>query len=201
MRLSVLAVLFALLAVASAQPCIECKDCRTDNCYRNCRTNCPRPAPVPGPIRPSDIGVSGDACKNRGIMYGPNAARSACDTTQKYCNGGRSSQQGARFGGVGPVNLAQCANIAMGSCQQNANNGGNWGHPCGQALRSGYSQCNAQAFRQFFEGETRDLCLNFAKSLTNVQPGTNQWASNPFGNLFPVLSGVVQGNGRRLLEA
>ncbi|GBF91950.1 hypothetical protein Rsub_04674 [Raphidocelis subcapitata] len=183
-----LAVLAALVAAAAAQPCIECKDCRTDNCYRNCKNSCPQNNGG-GPIRPSDITVNGDACRNQGNNYGPNAARSACETTRKYCQGGRS--MGApRMGGVGPTNLAQCANIAMGACQGNANNPWSWGHPCGNDLRNGYQSCNQQTFKNFFEGETSDLCRNFAKGVTGVNPGTNQFM-NPILNLF----------GRRLLRA
>jgi hypothetical protein len=72
--------------------------------------------------------------------------------------------------------LPQCANIAFGACQQRANDAYSWGNPCRDALRSGYAQCSAQQFRQFYEGETRDLCYNNAKSVSGVNPGTNQCA-------------------------
>ncbi len=50
--------------------------------------------------------------------------QSACDTAQKYCNGGRPPGQGRMGAGIGTVNLAQCANIAMGACQSVS--GGCW---------------------------------------------------------------------------
>lgn len=184
-----LAAFAVLIAAAAAQPCIECKDCRTDNCYRNCQNSCPQNNGWQGPIRPSDIAVNGDACRNTGTGYGPNAARNACETTRKYCQGGRSAPA-PRRNDIGTVNLAQCANIAMGACQGNANNPYSWGHPCGNDLRNGYASCNQQKFKEFFEGETSDLCRNFAKGVTGVNPGTNQF-------LNPILNFI----GRRMLRA
>lgn len=46
----------------------------------------------------------------------PPSPQSACATTRKYCSGGRSGVGSTRR--VGPTTLAQCANIALGSCQQ-----------------------------------------------------------------------------------
>ncbi|KIZ01416.1 hypothetical protein MNEG_6545 [Monoraphidium neglectum] len=163
-----------LLSVATAQPCIECKDCRTNNCWQNCRPSCPR-APV---INPNQVIVSGDRCKRAGEQSGPNAARSACETTRRYCNGGRQTAFAAPRR-VGLTTLSQCANIALGACQQTANNDRAQWHPCGRELQRGLNQCSAQQFRQFFEGETRDLCTDSSRSITGVEPGTNQWARPP----------------------
>ncbi|KAI8469845.1 MAG: hypothetical protein J3K34DRAFT_422576 [Monoraphidium minutum] len=154
-----------LLGLAAAQPCIRCTDCKTNNCWRVCKPSCPG-------IKPSQVIVSGDACKRQGEWAAAGVARSACETARKYCNGGRSMTS-SRY--VGPTNLAQCANIAMGSCQQRANNPSG-GHPCGRQIRSGFKSCSASQFKSFFQGETRDLCMDKAKSITGVQPGTNNWA-------------------------
>ncbi|KAI8465197.1 MAG: hypothetical protein J3K34DRAFT_437785 [Monoraphidium minutum] len=166
-----LALLAAAARHAHAQPCIECKDCVTNNCWRVCRDSC-------APVRPSDIIVSGDDCKRAGDALGPAASQSACDTTKKYCNGGKRAPMKATRGAIGAVTLSQCSNVALGSCQQTANNAYNWRHPCGRELRSGYSQCSAADFQAFFKGETKDLCTTLAKDVTGVTPGTNQWADD-----------------------
>ena len=57
--------------------------------------------------------MNGDACKWNGQSYSPSAAREACETTKKYCSGGRSVG-GPMVRSVGPVNLAQCANVRAG---------------------------------------------------------------------------------------
>ena len=57
-----------LAAAASAQPCIECKDCVTQNCWRVCKDTCT-------PIRPSDIIVSGDQCRDVGTKLGTLASQ------------------------------------------------------------------------------------------------------------------------------
>jgi hypothetical protein len=62
---------------------------------------------------------------------------------------------------------------------QTANNDRAQWHPCGRELQRGLNQCSAQQFRQFFEGETRDLCTDSSRSITGVEPGTNQWARPP----------------------
>jgi hypothetical protein len=52
-------------------------------------------------------------------------------------------------------------------------------HPCGHELLHGLNQCTAQQFRQFFEGETRDVCFDASRSITGVVPGTNKIAYGP----------------------
>lgn len=165
-------LLACCLARASAQPCIECKDCRTGNCWQVCRPTCPRPRPPV--VRPNNVIVNGDACRRAGDASGNGAARSACETARRYCNGGSAPSAFARGRGIGPTTLSQCSNIALGSCQQAANDRRR--SPCGRELTSGFRQCSASQFRQFYEGETRDLCTNAARSITGVNPGTNQWA-------------------------
>ncbi|KIZ05870.1 hypothetical protein MNEG_2094 [Monoraphidium neglectum] len=147
---------------------------RTAFCWRSCRDSCE-------PVRPSDVIVSGDACKKAGASLGPVASKSACETTRKYCNGGRQAPMKAARA-VGPVQLDQCANIALGACQQDTNNAWSWRHPCGRELRGGYAQCSAQDFKAFFEGDSRDLCFSLARDVTGVQPGTNQWADDDDNN-------------------
>lgn len=171
-------VLLAACGPAHAQPCIECKDCTTNNCWRVCKNECPRLSPFPlFPIRPSDITVNGDACRRRGSAAGYTAGQGACDTAKLYCQGGRPMPAGAsaRMGAIGPVQLNQCSNIAAGECQRVANNPG-WSQPCRWELQNGYSQCSASQFKSFYEGETKDRCTDAAESITFVTPGTDTWA-------------------------
>jgi hypothetical protein len=77
-----------------------------------------------------------------------------------------------------------------GSCQSAA--GSTWLSPCGWQLASGYGQCSADQFRQFYNGETQSLCRSFARTVTDVDPGSNSWA----GSAAP-----LGGGNRRLLAA
>ena len=115
--------------------------------------------------------------------------QSACDTTKQYCNGGMQPQvQG--LGAIGPVTLSQCSNIAMGSCQQSANSA--WLSPCAMALSTGYGQCTADQFTQFYSGETESLCRAFALTVTDVDPGSHSWAGGLLGS---ALSGDASNSG------
>lgn len=143
-----------LLAVfmASAQPCIPCRDCRTNNCYRQCKAECP-------------VKVDGDRCRRLGRDYGRDAAAKACKTTEQFCNGGTQpiAARSARSGGIGRVTLQQCANIAYGACQQVALDPSK--SPCGRSLTFGFRQCNAQRFTDFYRGEVDEYCYNLAKAI------------------------------------
>jgi hypothetical protein len=76
------------------------------------------------------------------------------------------------------LNHATCLPAAP-QLSQTANNGRAHWHPCGRELQHGWNQCTAQNFRKFFEGETRDLCTDASRSITGIEPSTNEWASPP----------------------
>lgn len=144
-RPSAVFVCLALLCVvASAAPCIECKDCKGSNhCLSNCARTCAKPQTV----------VNGEQCKRYGKDISHQAAKQACDNAMLYCNGGQKTVLGARR--YFPVTLGQCANIAYGLCQEHAMN--RWRSPCGWAFH-GHRQCNKDAFMKFYTGEVNDRC-------------------------------------------
>jgi hypothetical protein len=84
---------------AAAAPPRRCKDCKTNNCFRNCKAKCP--APVPRPPQ-----VNGDRCRRNGRDFGRRVNRLACDTTRLYCNGGQRPAATRTFG-IGAVTLQQ----------------------------------------------------------------------------------------------
>jgi hypothetical protein len=142
-----------LLAVflASAQPCIPCRDCKTNNCFRQCKAECPPQ-------------VNGDECRRLGRQYGRDVAVKACKTTEQFCNGGQTPV-GARASrsSIGRVTLQQCANIAYGACQEVALNRNS--SPCGRSLNGGFRQCSARQFQDFYRGEIDEYCFNLAKAI------------------------------------
>lgn len=153
------AALLALLAIASGQPCIECKDCKTNNCYSVCQKSCPKAQPT----------VDGNKCKKFGADKGWQIGKDACGTTQKLCSGGKS--------GVGakrrfPVSLTQCENIAYGACQAKAKDAASQLIPLSpcrlQVLGwGGYQQCSKQQWTEFFNGEVNELC---EKAVSVIDP-------------------------------
>jgi len=74
--------------------------------------------------------------------------------------------------GIGWVSLPQCANVAMGACQQSANG---WA-VCGGELANGYGNCAANTFQAYFNDAAKNACGQYAQAVTGVVPGTNQWA-------------------------
>lgn len=145
-------VLALAVCAAYAQPCIECKDCTTSNCWRQCKPSCPK-------------GVNGDDCKRKGQQFGRDVARQACDTTRKFCNGGQKPLAAkAMSSNIGTVSKRQCANIAYGACQQVAMDRSK--SPCGRDF-NGFRQCNARQFMDFYTGEVNDLCLQKAMTINN----------------------------------
>jgi hypothetical protein len=88
-------------------PWCRCKDCKTNNCFRNCKARCPQPVPRPPQ-------VNGDRCRRNGRDFGRRVNRAACDTTRLYCNGGVRPQtaMATRTGGIGAVSLQQ-----VGGCR------------------------------------------------------------------------------------
>lgn len=142
------AVLLALVAVVAASrpgqgPCIECRDCRTNNCLSVCQRSC-KPA-----------GVNIETCKRIGREVGGQIGIDACGTTKKFCGGGRSfgSPQRKR------VSLQQCQNIAFGTCQNRAREAARLAGGCLFAF-NGFNQCNRQQWADFFNPEVDELCAN-----------------------------------------
>lgn len=143
--------LLAGIALAAAQPCIPCRDCRTNHCYRHCKPECP-------------IKVDGNKCRRLGQQYGKDASRQACSTTEKFCNGGQPVAKAAlKSGGIGRVTLDQCANIAYGACQQVAL--APVTSSCPRSLALGFRQCSARDFNQFYRGEIDEYCYKLAKAI------------------------------------
>lgn len=141
-----IAVMLALVAVTLAQPCIECKDCKTNNCFRVCQKSCPKT-------------VDGNKCRNFGTMSGMKIGRDSCSTAQLFCKGSKSVGVGARRGFQ--VTLDQCENIAYGACQARAREVAiQWGSPCRAQLQGwgGFQQCTRQQWTDFFNGEVDELC-------------------------------------------
>jgi hypothetical protein len=139
------------LFVASAQPCIPCRDCRTNNCFRQCKAECP-------------VQVNGDECRRLGRQYGRDAAANACRTTEQFCNGGTQPvATRASRSSIGRVPLQQCANIAYGACQEVALNPRT--SPCGSRLTNGFRQCNAARFQDFYRGEIDEYCYRLAAAI------------------------------------
>lgn len=142
--LLIAAALVALVACAAAQgPCIECKDCKTDNCRKQCQAKCPTL-------------VSGDQCKKDGYAIGKTVGAEACKTTDLYCNGGKPPMTPKGQRSIGGVTPNQCQNIAYGECQVAATTPSQV--PCGKALSSGAFQCNAKTYKDFYVGEINELC-------------------------------------------
>lgn len=129
---------------SNGSPCIECKDCTTNNCYSVCQKTCSAPPP-PQPI------VDGERCKAFGASAGAQVAQDACATAMLYCNGGRKP-----VGSFFPVTLQQCANIAYGVCQQQATAAN--AVSCSTYWAFGYKQCTASQFWDFYKGEVDDGC-------------------------------------------
>ncbi|KAF6247043.1 hypothetical protein COO60DRAFT_1192727 [Scenedesmus sp. NREL 46B-D3] len=145
MRFAVLVGLVTLVAASrpGQGPCIECRDCRTNNCQRVCQRSC-QPA-----------GVNIETCKRIGREIGGKIGVDACGTTKKYCGGGRS------FGGSQrkKVSLQQCQNIAFGTCQNRAREAALLQGGCMFAF-NGFQQCNRQQWAGFFNPEVDELCAN-----------------------------------------
>lgn len=146
------ACLLAVLALAAAQPCIECKDCKTNNCYSLCKKSC-APAPVV---------VNGEACKGYGDKTGYQVSKEACETAVLYCKGGSQRSGLGRARGYFPVTLSQCQNIAYGVCQQRAAN--YYTAPC-RYMWQGYQQCTKDQFWEFFRGEINALCNSYSAKI------------------------------------
>jgi hypothetical protein len=136
-------------------------------CWRTCQPSCGYI-----PITPNNIIVNGDSCRYSGKAYGPTAGASACQTAKSRCSTLLTSGQTANsFGAIGPVTLSQCSNIAMGACQSAANL-----DSCGGAAEFGFGSCSAATFRQYFAQAAASACRSYATTVTDVAPGTNQWA-------------------------
>eukprot|EP00878_Enallax_costatus_P030005 GHUV01032593.1.p2 GENE.GHUV01032593.1~~GHUV01032593.1.p2 ORF type:complete len:191 (+),score=26.56 GHUV01032593.1:225-797(+) len=148
--------LLAMLAVTMAQPCIECKDCKTNNCYSACQKKCP-------------VKVDMDKCKRFGADKGRQIGQDSCGTVRKYCSGSQKPV-GARRGGK--VTLTQCENIAYGECQKSAKNAAGSLIPLSacrlQVLGfGGFQQCSKQQWNDFFNGEVDELC---EKAVSVIDP-------------------------------
>ncbi|GBF96533.1 hypothetical protein Rsub_09116 [Raphidocelis subcapitata] len=140
-------------------------------------------------FRPSDIPVDKDACRGAGYAFGLTAAQSACQTSRLFCQGDRSPNE--HVNGHGSGNLAQCSNYAMDACQDRANDEKAWGNPCGDELKRGWRGCSEGKFKKYYKGETSERCREFARTVTGVDPGSNQFSN-------PVLNFIGR---RRLLAA
>jgi len=113
--------------------------------------------------------ANGDACKTQGSTFGKDVSKAACETALKYCNGGTAPAQAKHRSGIGSVSLDQCKAIALGKCQADAGNPDL--SPCGQAMRTGFNQCNSNTFMGFYTGEFNELC----------QKAVVDWAGAGFG--------------------
>lgn len=147
---------------------------QTNWCLQQCTASC---AAV-NPYNPNNYIANGDSCITSGASYGPSAASAACNEARARCEG-RAPYVAAPRGGVGPVTLPQCSRIALGSCQQAAANS-----RCLGVTTLGYRNCDRATFQSYFDQAATSACTNWAKTATNVDPNSGQWAGG--GGVYPI---------------
>ena len=58
-------------------------------------------------------------------------------------------------------------------------------------MRSGYGRCSASAFQSYCTAAANGACYSAAAAITDVAPGTNDWAPRPWYPSGPAIPVVV----------